>query len=51
MLAKIFACMADQLEKDGVKTIDEMLNAMAGSADPKRLRPYHVSILVASAAG
>ena len=51
MLAKIFACMVGQLEKDGVKTVDEMLNAMAGSADPKRLRPYHVCLLVVNSTG
>ena len=51
MLAKIFGCMVARMESDGIKTIDEMLSAMAANADPKRLRTYHVTLLVRNRSG
>ena len=52
MLAAIFACMVDKLKKQGVYTVGEMLEAMSGSSDPKKIKDvYHISILVKNTAG
>ncbi len=51
MLAKIFECMARKLAANGVYTVNEMNAAMAHNADPKRLKSYHVVILVKNLKG
>lgn len=51
MLAAIFSCMADKLRRQGVRNIEEMNMAMAASSDPKKLRSYHVTILVKNTVG
>ncbi len=51
MLAKIFECMSRKLAANGIFTINEMNAAMAGNADPKRLKSYHVVILVKNLKG
>ncbi len=51
MLAKIFECMARKLAVNGIFTVSEMNAAMANNSDPKRLRYYHVVILVKNLVG
>ena len=51
MLAAIFTCMSDRLRRQGIRNIEEMNMAMAASSDPKKLRSYHVTILVQNLAG
>lgn len=51
MLASIFTCMSERLRKQGIRNVDEMNMAMAASSDPKKLRAYHVTILVKNSAG
>ncbi|MBQ3195055.1 MAG: PolC-type DNA polymerase III [Clostridia bacterium] len=52
MLAAIFACMVEKLKKQGVYTVGEMLDAMSGSSDPKKIKDvYHISILVKNKTG
>ena len=51
MLAKIFECMSRKLAANGVSTVNEMNAAMANNADPKRLKSYHVVILVKNLKG
>ena len=51
MLAKIFECMSRKLAANGIFTINEMNAAMANSSDPKRLKSYHIIILVKNKAG
>ena len=51
MLAKIFECMARKLAANGVYSVNEMNNAMANNADPKKLKSYHVVILVKNLKG
>jgi len=51
MLSKIFTCMTDTLKKEGIKTLSEMVLAMSEKSDPKKLRPYHMIILVKNQTG
>ncbi len=51
MLAKIFECMCQKLKKEGVANISDMILSMSEKTDPKKLRPYHMIILVKSQAG
>ncbi len=51
MLGKIFFCMCQKLKKEGIRNISDMLLSMAEKTDPKRLRPYHMIILVKSQLG
>jgi DNA polymerase-3 subunit alpha (Gram-positive type) len=51
MLSKIFTCMTDTLKKEGVATIADMTLAMSEKSDPKKLRPYHMIILVKNQTG
>ncbi len=51
MLAKIFRCMVQKLRKEGARNISDMLLSMAEKTDPKRLRPYHMIILVKNQLG
>lgn len=51
MLAMIFFKMREKLLQEGVSTVPEMNAAMAESADPLKLRPYHMIILVKDMVG
>lgn len=51
MLAEIFGCMIKQMEPDGVTTVSGMINEMSVKTDPRRLKPYHVTILVKNQTG
>ena len=51
MLGDIFSCMTDNLKKEGILNISDMLLSMAEKSDPKKLRPYHMIILVKSQEG
>ncbi|MBQ7645928.1 MAG: PHP domain-containing protein, partial [Clostridia bacterium] len=51
MLAKIFECLIKKFEKVGVKTVAEMITEMENKADPKKLRSYHITILVKNKTG
>jgi len=51
MLGKIFECMCQKLKKEGISTISDMLLSMSENTDPKRLRPYHMIILVKNQLG
>ncbi|MDD4124831.1 MAG: PolC-type DNA polymerase III, partial [Eubacteriales bacterium] len=51
MLSKIFGCMIRQMEPDGVTTVGEMMNEMSVKTDPRKLKPYHVTILVKNNTG
>jgi DNA polymerase-3 subunit alpha (Gram-positive type) len=51
MLAKIFECMSRKLAANGIFTVNEMNAAMANSSDPKRLKSYHIIILVKNLVG
>ena len=51
MLSKIFFVMCDRLKKDGVTNTDEMVRDMGEKADPLKLHPYHMTILVKNKTG
>ncbi len=51
MLAKIFECMIQKLATNGIYTVSDMNEAMAHNCDPKKLRYYHVVILVKNHVG
>ena len=51
MLAKIFECMCQKFSKMGVRTISEVLKAMEEKSDPKKLRSYHITLLVKNLVG
>jgi DNA polymerase-3 subunit alpha (Gram-positive type) len=51
MLAKIFVCMIKKLAADGIADTDGMVEAMARNCDPKKLKYYHIIILVKNQAG
>ena len=52
MLGMIFNCMVEKLQKQGVYTVNEMLQAMEANADPKKIKNiYHITILVKNATG
>ncbi len=51
MLFKIFECMSKKLAVNGIYTVNEMNVAMAHSSDPKRLKSYHIIILVKNLVG
>lgn len=51
MLAAIFKCMTDKLEKEGVRDIESMLSAMSEHADPLKLPTYHMIIFVRNMVG
>ena len=46
MLALIFFRMVEKLNEEGIYTVDEMNRAMNDKANPLKLRPYHMIILV-----
>lgn len=49
--AEIFLAMARILEKEGIRDIPAMQDAMSANADPLRLHPYHQIILVKNKTG
>lgn len=51
MLAKIFTCMIKKLAADGIVDTDGMVEAMSRNCDPKKLKCYHIIILVKNQAG
>jgi DNA polymerase-3 subunit alpha (Gram-positive type) len=51
MLALIFFRMVEKLREEGIYTTDEMSRAMNDKANPLRLRPYHMIILVKDLVG
>jgi len=51
MLAAIFAKMSEKLISEGINTVSAANAAMGESADPKKLRPYHMIILVKDLVG
>ena len=51
MLAFIFFRMTDKLLSEGVRGVVDMNRVMSDKADPKKLRPYHMIILVKNMVG
>ncbi len=51
MLAKIFGSLVRKLAANGITDINEMTDAMSRNSDPKRLKYYHVTILVKNLTG
>ena len=51
MLAYIFFKMVDKLREEGIGTLREMESSMSDKANPLKLRPYHLIILVKDAVG
>ncbi len=51
MLARIYFCMLEHLEEDGIHTFREVTEAMSEATDPLRLRPYHMIIYAKNAEG
>jgi len=51
MLALIFAKLIEKLDTEGITKISQMVNAMSGNCDPKKLTSYHQIILVKNLVG
>ena len=51
MLAEIFFKMVEKLREEGIGTLREMESSMSDKANPLKLRPYHLIILVKDAVG
>ncbi len=51
MLGKIFDAMISKMEKEGISDFDGMIATMSNSCDPKKLRPYHIILLVKNQTG
>ncbi len=51
MLSLIFFKMVDKLREEGIYSVEEMNRAMNDKANPLRLRPYHMIILVKNLTG
>ena len=51
MLARIFECMIAKMKPDGVESVNQMIDEMAEKSDPRRLKPYHATILVKNKTG
>lgn len=51
MLARIFTCLIKKLAMNGITDTNEMAEAMSRNSDPKRLKYYHVIILVKDLTG
>ena len=51
MLACIFFRMVEILHGEGVRTVSDTIRVMANNSDPKKLRTYHMIILVKNMTG
>lgn len=51
MLALIFDKMIGQLKDEAIESIDDLNRIMSGKADPKKLKSYHMIILVKNLVG
>ena len=51
MLAFIFFRMVEKLTGEGIRTVTDMIRVMADKADPKKLKSYHMIILVKDLVG
>jgi len=51
MLARIFACMAEKLRREGVSDLAGLRRAMADKSDPSKLKTYHMTLLVKNMVG
>ena len=51
MLALIFDKLIAKLDTEGISKISQMVDAMSGSCDPKKLKSYHQIILVKNLVG
>ncbi|MBR5295427.1 MAG: PHP domain-containing protein, partial [Clostridia bacterium] len=51
MLGKIFDAMISKMEQEGVRNLDDMMAGMANSCDPKKLKSYHIILLVKNQVG
>ncbi len=50
-LGKIFDAMVRKMQQEGIVDLDGMNNAMSASCDPKKLKSYHIILLVKNQAG
>lgn len=51
MLAAIYAQMTQKLRQEGIYTLSEMARAMSDRVDPKKLKTYHMILLVKNKVG
>ncbi len=51
MLGKIFDAMIAKMRQEGINDLDGMMAGMANSCDPKKLKPYHIILLVKNQVG
>ena len=51
VLARIFFKMVEKLRQEGIGTLSEMNASMSDKANPLKLRPYHMIILVKDSVG
>ncbi len=51
MLGKIFDAMIAKMNSEGIRSIDEMLQGMSNSCDPKKLKTHHIILLVKNQVG
>jgi len=51
MLGKIFDAMVHKMSQEGITSLDGMMNGMAASCDPKKLKSYHIILLVKNQVG
>ncbi len=51
VLGQIFDCMVKKMEQEGMTSLDAMMNGMAASCDPKKLKTYHIILLVKNQVG
>ena len=51
MLAHIVFCMIDRLRGEGIDSFERLAESVASTADPLRLKPYHMILLVQNATG
>ncbi|MBR2616492.1 MAG: PolC-type DNA polymerase III, partial [Clostridia bacterium] len=50
-LGKIFDAMIRKMQQEGIVDLDGMNNAMSASCDPKKLKSYHIILLVKNQVG
>jgi len=51
MLAKILQAMINKMNQEGIRDLDAMMAGMANSCDPKKLKSYHIILLVKNQIG